>query len=225
MFSILPALFRSHLHRHLPPERATTLPSGAANGRRCCQRCRRWQHRHWQSVFCPLPPSLAAALLSASFHTASSGVMPALSHCHCFAIIIAALTMQASLLRCHCVALLAAPATQEWLRCHSVVIVLLLSAQRQQCKHRHFAVALPSSSQCWHRKCYTTMLALPAPWQQCCVLIALPLSTWRWQRKRLCVVVVVIRPSLSPLDKDNRGNGGGCHANIRSRKRGDNTTP
>jgi hypothetical protein len=35
MFSILPAPSRSHLHRHLPPEKATALPSEAAYGRRC----------------------------------------------------------------------------------------------------------------------------------------------------------------------------------------------
>jgi hypothetical protein len=40
MFSILPAPSRSHLHCHLPPARATALPSGAADGRRCRQRCR-----------------------------------------------------------------------------------------------------------------------------------------------------------------------------------------
>jgi hypothetical protein len=36
MFSIiLPAPSGSYLHRHLPPARATALPSGAAAGRRC----------------------------------------------------------------------------------------------------------------------------------------------------------------------------------------------
>ncbi len=54
MFSIiLPAPSTSHLHRHLPPARATALPSGAADGRRCRRRRRR-QRR--QSVLRPLPP-------------------------------------------------------------------------------------------------------------------------------------------------------------------------
>jgi hypothetical protein len=35
MFSILPAPSRSHLHCHLCAARATALPSGASNGRRC----------------------------------------------------------------------------------------------------------------------------------------------------------------------------------------------
>ena len=51
--------------------------------------------------FAPCPPSLAAALLSASFHTALSGVTPALSLHHCFAVILAALATQASML-CRC---------------------------------------------------------------------------------------------------------------------------
>jgi hypothetical protein len=53
--------------------------------------------------FAPCPPSLAVALLSASFHTASSGVTPVLLHHHCFAISLAALAMQASLLCCCCI--------------------------------------------------------------------------------------------------------------------------
>jgi hypothetical protein len=49
--------------------------------------------------FPPCLPSLTAALLSASFHTASSDITPASSCCHCFAAIIA------SMLCCHCVAI------------------------------------------------------------------------------------------------------------------------
>jgi hypothetical protein len=46
MFSIiLPTPSRSHLHCHLPPARATALPSVAANSRRCRQRCCRRQRR------------------------------------------------------------------------------------------------------------------------------------------------------------------------------------
>jgi hypothetical protein len=43
IFSILPAPSRSHLHCHLPPARATALPSGAADSRRCRQRHRQRQ--------------------------------------------------------------------------------------------------------------------------------------------------------------------------------------
>jgi hypothetical protein len=53
---ILPASSRSHLHRHLPPARATALPSGAANGHRCRQHCRQRQQQQRQSVLRPLPP-------------------------------------------------------------------------------------------------------------------------------------------------------------------------
>ncbi len=55
--------------------------------------------------FAPCPPSLAAALLSTSFHTASSGITPASPRRHCFAVILAALATQASLLRRCCVAI------------------------------------------------------------------------------------------------------------------------
>jgi hypothetical protein len=53
--------------------------------------------------FAPCPPSLAAALFSASFYTALSCVTPASSRCHCFAVIFAALATQASLLHYRCV--------------------------------------------------------------------------------------------------------------------------
>jgi hypothetical protein len=58
------------------------------------------------SSFAPCPPSLAAALLSASFHTASSDVMPASMslHRHCFAAILAALAMN-----CPCCVAVASP--------------------------------------------------------------------------------------------------------------------
>jgi hypothetical protein len=45
-------------------------------------------------------------------------------------------------------------------------------------------------------KRYATTLELPAPWEQRCFAIALPLLSRRWQRKRLCVVVVTIQLSL-----------------------------
>jgi hypothetical protein len=53
--------------------------------------------------FAPCPPSLAATLLSTSFHMASSGITPALLRHHCFAVILAALAMQVSLLCCCCI--------------------------------------------------------------------------------------------------------------------------
>jgi hypothetical protein len=40
MFSILPAPSRSHLHQHLPPARASVLPSRAEDGHRCHRRRR-----------------------------------------------------------------------------------------------------------------------------------------------------------------------------------------
>ena len=56
------------------------------------------------SSFAPCPPSLAAALLSTSFHTASSNVMPASLHHHCFAAILASLAMN-----CPCCIAIASP--------------------------------------------------------------------------------------------------------------------
>ncbi len=50
--------------------------------------------------FAPCPP---LALLSTSFHTASSGIMPVSLRRHCFAVILAALATQASLLCCRCI--------------------------------------------------------------------------------------------------------------------------
>jgi hypothetical protein len=55
--------------------------------------------------FAPCPSSLTATLLSTIFHMASSGVTQASSHCHYFAVILAALATQASLLRCRCAAI------------------------------------------------------------------------------------------------------------------------
>jgi hypothetical protein len=46
MFSILPAPSRSHLCRHLPPARATTFLSGAANGHHCHRYRHHCQRQH-----------------------------------------------------------------------------------------------------------------------------------------------------------------------------------